>query len=255
MISIDLSNKTALITGATGQLGRVMAKTLAKAGADIILHYHKNEEKANALAEEIRALGVRCFTVSCDVGELDSVYAMRDQIAASFSMPDIIVDNAVVQYVPWTSVLEQNPADYESQFKSCVMQNVNMAKAFLPFMKERGYGRMIGINTECAMQNFPGQSAYVSGKRGMDGVMRVLAKEVGPFGITVNQVAPGWTISDRDRENHTEVQPQSDALIPLRRRGTDQEVANAVLFLASDLASYITGTYLPVCGGNVMPCI
>ena len=135
------------------------------------------------------------------------------------------------------------------------MQNVNMAKAFLPFMKERGYGRMIGINTECAMQNFPGQSAYVSGKRGMDGVMRVLAKEVGPFGITVNQVAPGWTISDRDRENHTEVQPQSDGLIPLRRRGTDQEVANAVLFLASDLASYITGTYLPVCGGNVMPCI
>lgn len=255
MISIDLSGKTALITGATGQLGRVMAKTLAKAGADIILHYHKNEEKANALAEEIRALGVRCFAVSYDVGELNSVFAMRDQIAASFSMPDIIVDNAVVQYVPWTSVLEQNPADYESQFRSCVMQNVNMAKAFLPFMKERGYGRMIGINTECAMQNFPGQSAYVSGKRGMDGVMRVLAKEVGPFGITVNQVAPGWTISDRDRENHTEVQPQSDALIPLRRRGTDQEVANAVLFLASDLASYITGTYLPVCGGNVMPCI
>ena len=255
MISTDLSGKTALITGATGQLGRVMAKTLAKAGADIILHYHKNEEKANALAEEIRALGVRCFAVSCDVGELNSVFAMRDQIAASFSMPDIIVDNAVVQYVPWTSVLEENPADYESQFRSCVMQNVNMAKAFLPFMKERGYGRMIGINTECAMQNFPGQSAYVSGKRGMDGVMRVLAKEVGPFGITVNQVAPGWTISDRDRENHTEVQPQSDALIPLRRRGTDQEVANAVLFLASDLASYITGTYLPVCGGNVMPCI
>lgn len=255
MISIDLSGKTALITGATGQLGRVMAKTLAKAGADIILHYHKNEEKANALAEEIRSFGVRCFIVSCDVGELDSVYAMRDQIAASFSMPDIIVDNAVVQYVPWTSVLEQNPADYESQFKSCVMQNVNMAKAFLPFMKERGYGRMIGINTECAMQNFPGQSAYVSGKRGMDGVMRVLAKEVGPFGITVNQVAPGWTISDNDRQNHTEVQPESDALIPLRRRGTDQEVANAVLFLASDLASYITGTYLPVCGGNVMPCI
>ncbi len=255
MISIDLSKKTALITGSTGQLGRVMAKTLAKAGADIILHYHKNKEKANALAEEIRTFGVRCFTVSCDVGDLDSVYNMRDQIAASFSMPNIIVDNAVVQYAPWTSVLEQDPADYESQFRSCVMQNVNMAKAFLPFMKERGYGRMIGINTECAMQNFPGQSAYVSGKRGMDGVMRVLAKEVGPFGITVNQVAPGWTISDRDRENHTEVQPQSDGLIPLRRRGTDQEVANAVLFLASDLASYITGTYLPVCGGNVMPCI
>lgn len=255
MISIDLSEKTALVTGATGQLGRVMARTLAEAGADIILHYYQNKEAAFKLADEICRIGVRCMTVQADVGDLDSVLAMRDKIARKFTMPDIIVDNAVVQIDKWVSVLDQAPADFESQFRSCVMQNVNMAKAFVPPMIEKGWGRVIGINTECAMQCFPTQAAYASGKRGMDGVMRVLAKEVGPYGITVNQIAPGWTISDRDRQNHTEVQPESDKLIPLRRRGTDEEVANAVLFLASDLASYITGVYLPVCGGNVMPRI
>lgn len=253
MISIDLSGKTALVTGASGELGRVMARTLAKAGADLILHYYHNAAKAETLAAELRGNGTNCITVYADVGDLQSVLAMRDEIARSFKLPDIIVDNAVVQY-DWKRVLDQPIEDYESQFRSCVMQNVNMAKAFLPAMVEKGWGRMIGTNTECAMQCFETQSAYAAGKRGMDGVMRVLAREMGPHGITVNQVAPGYTISDRDRANHTEVQA-SDVRIPLRRRGTDQEVANAVLFLASDLASYITGAYVPVCGGNVMPTI
>jgi 3-oxoacyl-[acyl-carrier protein] reductase len=136
-----------------------------------------------------------------------------------------------------------------------VLHNVLMAKAFVPAMVARGRGRVIAISTECAMQNAPSQSAYVSGKRGMDGVLRVLAKEVGRHNITVNQVAPGWTVSDRDRAAGTEVQEAYAAGVPLHRRGTDQEIANVVAFLASDLASFITGAYIPVCGGNVMPAI
>jgi 3-oxoacyl-[acyl-carrier protein] reductase len=136
-----------------------------------------------------------------------------------------------------------------------VLHNVLMAQAFVPDMIQKGKGRVIGINTECAMQNFPSQSAYTAGKRGMDGVLRVLAKEVGAHQITVNQVAPGWTISDRDRERGSEVQEGYSKSVPLARRGTDQEIANVVAFLASDLASYITGAYIPVCGGNVMPTI
>jgi 3-oxoacyl-[acyl-carrier protein] reductase len=89
----------------------------------------------------------------------------------------------------------------------------------------------------------------------MDGVLRVLAKEIGEHGITVNQVAPGWTISDRDRKEHTEHNFDYEKSVPLKRRGTDQEIANVVAFLASDLASFITGAYIPVCGGNVMPAI
>jgi 3-oxoacyl-[acyl-carrier protein] reductase len=105
------------------------------------------------------------------------------------------------------------------------------------------------------MQNFPNQSAYVSGKRGMDGVLRVLAKEIGEHQITVNQVAPGWMISDKYRGTPEEIQPEYSANVPLKRRGYDQDIANAVAFLASDLAAFITGAYIPVSGGNVMPAI
>ena len=97
------------------------------------------------------------------------------------------------------------------------------------------------------------QSAYVAGKRGMDGVLRVLAKEVGAHGITVNQVAPGWTVSE-NRPAAGRADGYVNA-VPLKRWGTDQDIANAVAFLASDLAGYITGAYIPVCGGNVMPTI
>ena len=92
----------------------------------------------------------------------------------------------------------------------------------------------------------------------MDGVLRVLAKEIGEHQITVNQVAPGWTITDRDRNSFKPLMPRLNPYsknVPLKRRGEDQEIANVVAFLASDLASFITGAYIPVCGGNVMPAI
>ena len=105
-----------------------------------------------------------------------------------------------------------------------------MAQAFVPGMIESGWGRVISINTECSMQNFPRQSAYTSGKRGMDGVLRVLAKEVGEHGITVNQVAPGWTISEKSEASASDEHYWSK--VPMQRRGTAQEIANTVLFLA-----------------------
>jgi 3-oxoacyl-[acyl-carrier protein] reductase len=253
-MKIDLSGKIAVVTGAAGDLGRVIARTLASCGADVAVHYHGRKELAEKFAKEIRATGRRAMTVQADVGDATSVAAMHQAVVAELGDVDIVVTNAVAQY-KWTTVLEQGVEDYESQFRSCVLQNVLMAKAFVPAMIQKGGGRIIGINTECAMQNFPSQSAYVSGKRGMDGVLRVLAREVGMHGITVNQVAPGWTISDRDRQAGTERQPEHEKNIPLRHRGEDTDIANAVAFLASDLARYITGVYLPVAGGNVMPTI
>lgn len=254
MISIDLRGKLAVVTGASGELGRAIVRTLAKAGADVAIQYQSGLDRAKLLAQEIRELGIRAEIFQADITNLNSVLEMRDAITKSLGRPDICVNAAVIQYTPWVSVLEQPIADYQSQFASCVLHNVNMAKAFIPAMKEKGWGRFIGINTECAMQCFPGQSAYASGKRGMDGVFRVLAKEVGGWGITVNQVAPGWMISDSWRKN-----PGDDsgyaAKVPLKRRGEDQDIANAVLFLASELSAFITGVYLPVCGGNEMPGI
>ncbi|EFM10594.1 short-chain dehydrogenase/reductase SDR [Paenibacillus curdlanolyticus YK9] len=254
MIAIDLTNQTALVTGATGELGRVIARTLARSGADIIIHYYSNKEKANQLKQEIEQLGRKAFTIQADMSSLEAVLAMKSELIEAFRLPNIVVANAVSQY-QWVSVLEQSTNDYVNQFNTTVLQIVHAAKAFVPHMIEQRGGRIIAINTECAMQNFPTQSAYVAGKRGMDGVCRVLAKEIGEHQITVNQVAPGWTISERDRQNNTEHSEEYERTVPLRRRGTDQEIANVVAFLASDLASFITGAYVPVSGGNVMPSI
>lgn len=252
MIPIDLSGKRALVTGGSGELGRVMVRTLARAGADIAIHYHGNAETAQELASECREMGRHALAVQADVTARDSIEAMGATVMDELGAPDILVNNAVIQY-GWTSVLEQAEADYESQFRSCVLQNVLMAKVFVPHMVERKWGRVIGINTECTMQCWPTQSAYAAGKAGMDRVLRILAKEVGEHNITVNQVAPGWTISE-NRPDEGTPDWYLDG-VPLKRRGTDQEIANAVVFLASELASYITGAYMPVCGGNVMPAI
>ncbi|MBV7335806.1 SDR family oxidoreductase [Chloroflexi bacterium TSY] len=254
-MEINLQDQIALVTGATGQLGRVMVRTLAQSGADIAIHYRQNKPKATELLAEVEAMGRRAAIVAGDVGDRDDVLAMRDAVTSQLGMPHIIVTNAVSQIHPWDTVLEETLEDYEDQFRSCVMQNVLMAKAFVPAMIERGSGRYIGINTECSMQLKERQSAYGSAKRAMDGVLRVLAKEVGKHQITVNQVAPGWTISDNDRASGNERNEAYESTVPLARRGTDQEIANVVAFLASDLASFITGAYIPVCGGNVMPTI
>jgi 3-oxoacyl-[acyl-carrier protein] reductase len=253
-MNIDLSNKVAVVTGASGELGRVIARTLAGCGADVAIHYLHGAEKAEAVLKEVQAKGVRAMTVQADITTAKDVQAMKEKIVSTLGNPSIIVDNAVIQY-QWTTVLEQAVEDYESQFRSCVLQNVLMAKAFAPAMIERRWGRIIAINTECAMQMVPNQSAYASGKRGMDGVLKVLAREIGQHQITVNQVAPGWMISDKYRGTPEEHQPEYEKNVPLRRRGYDQDIANAVAFLASDLAAFITGAYIPVCGGNVMPCI
>jgi 3-oxoacyl-[acyl-carrier protein] reductase len=257
-MKIDLTNKTAVVTGATGQLGRTMVRSLAECGANAGICYYNKKEFALELKDEIeKDYHVKAAAVQVDVTDLDSVMAMKRSIHQTLGVADIIVNNAVIQVPEWKNVIDQSPKDYESQFKSCVMQNVHMAKTFVPDMQQQKYGRVIGINTECTIQCFTTQSAYVSGKRGMDGLMRVLAREVGPYNITVNQIAPGWIISDQFRDNDGSESninqdfPYIDR-VPMGRRGTDTEIANAVCFLASDLAGFITGALLPVCGGNVM---
>ena len=252
MVEINLTGKIAVITGATGQLGRVMVRTLASCGADVAVNYLKNQTKADELVKEImQDYKVRAIAVQADITCKNSVNAMCSKIKQELGEPDIVVNNAVIQY-QWVTILEQNPEDFQSQFDSCVMHNVLMAKAFIPAMIEKKSGRFIGINTECSYLCNANSGAYASAKRGMDGLYRTLAKEVGKFNVNVNQVAPGWTISDRDRLNNTEIAPQYSNNVPLNRRGTDQEIANAVLFLASELSTFVSGVCIPVCGGTVM---
>ena len=172
MLTVDLDQKVALVTGATGELGRAIALKLAQCGADVAIHYKENATKAEELVQAVHETGRRAVPVQADVGNRDSVMALHDAVVSALGAPDIVVTNAVQQVYPWQTVLEESVEDYESQFRSCVLQNVMMAKAFAPAMIEAGWGRIIGISTECAMQCWARQSAYASGKRGMDGVLR-----------------------------------------------------------------------------------
>jgi 3-oxoacyl-[acyl-carrier protein] reductase len=253
-MEINLKGHLALVTGGSGQLGRVICRTLGDCGANVVVNYHQNSRKAQELVTELHQKGVHAMAVQADVTDQASIQAMKATIEAELGAPDILVNNAVSQY-QWVHVLDQNLADYESQFRSCVLHNVLMAQTFVPAMISKKWGRIIAMNTECAMQNFPNQSAYVSGKRGMDGVLRVLAKEIGEHQITVNQVAPGWMISENVPDDQSQGQQNYRANVPLRRRGFDQDIANLVVFLASDLANFISGQYISVSGGNVMPTI
>ena len=253
-MNIDLSGKIAVVTGSSGELGRVIAFTLAGCGADVALHYHQKLDRAKLLQEQIIALGRKACVVQADITSKASIEAMGSKIETELGSPDILVTNAIGGS-EWRPVLQQTVEDYASQFASTAIQNVLMAQTFVPAMIAKRWGRIIAISTECVMQHNPGQSAYVAGKRGMDGVLRVLAREIGEHQITVNQVAPGWTISERDRTSGTQKQDHYDKNVPLRRRGEDTDIANAVAFLASDLANFITGVFLPVCGGNIMPGI
>ena len=194
------------------------------------------------------------MVVQADVTDPESISAMHREIREQLGTVSLICANAVIQYT-WTSILEQPLTDFQSQFASCAMQTVYLAKAFFPDMIAQHYGRFVAINTECAALAEAGVGAYTAGKRALDGIVRVLAKEVGKDGITVNQVAPGWTISEKDRAEHTEVQPDYDRTVPLGHRGTDQDIANMTAFLLSDLAGFTTGAYIPVSGGRVMPAI
>lgn len=253
MIPIDLSGKIALVTGGSGQLGRVMVRRLAESGADVIIHYHQNRAKAEELVSELTKQGVRAMAVQADITNAESVQRMQKE-TAEFGSPDIVVNNAVIQY-DWKSVLDQDERDFYSQFESTVMHNVYMFKAFAPAMIEKGTGKFVVINTECSMLCDPGAAAYSSAKRGLDGLCRSFAKEVGPKGISVNQIAPGWMLTEQQREEGPLLTGPYVDSIPLKRRGSDEDIADAVLFFASSLSDYITGAYLSVSGGRIMPTI
>ena len=252
-IQIDCQGKIALITGASGKLGGTMAKTLAAAGADIALHYFHNVDAAKSLAAEIEAMGRRCILVQGPVADQTSVQAIKASIEEALGSVNILVLNAVSQIHPWRNVLEETEERVRDQFESCSLQALHMCQAFVPTMCEHGWGRVIGISTECIMQLYPTQSAYVAAKRGMDGILRILANEVGEHEVTVNQVAPGWINSDNSDDQNDGAQGYINKNSKMGRRASDQDVANSVTFLASDLARSVTGQWISVSCGSVSP--
>ncbi|MDF3811252.1 MULTISPECIES: SDR family oxidoreductase [Rhodopseudomonas] len=251
-LSIDLSRRVALVTGATGEIGRCITRTLAGCGAKTAIHYYRSGEAALTLCNELRAAGAEACVVFGDIADIKAVEAMREQIEANLGPVDIVVNNAVTWFAEGP-VVDQDADQFDRVFRSSVLQAWATARVFSQPMKDQNWGRIISLGTEVTSQALINRAPYTAAKCAMDGMMRSLARELGEHGITVNQVAPGWMITDRDRRDRDEVQPDYERGVALKRRGYDQDVANLTAFLASDLAGFITGVRVPVCGGNIMP--
>lgn len=251
-LAIDLSGRVALVTGASGELGRPIARILGACGAKIAIHYNKSCDAAQSLHAELAEAGRPSCVVTGDITDISDIEQMRREIEVGLGSMDIVVNNAVTWFEERPTI-DQTADQFDRVFRSSVLQSWATAKVFSGPMIARRWGRFISLGTEVTSQALVNRAPYSAAKCAMDGVMRSLARELGEHGITANQVAPGWVISDKDRKDRDEVQPQYERTVPLRRRGYDHDVANLIAFLASDLANFITGVRIPVCGGNVMP--
>jgi 3-oxoacyl-[acyl-carrier protein] reductase len=254
MIPIDLTGKAAVVTGSSRGIGRACALILARAGADVAINYATNREAGEATLREIEAIGGKGTLVKCDVADTGEVEAMVRGAETAFGHVDILVNNAGVGSAKTAEDLSDD--EYKRVFDVNVRAYVAAARAALTGMKARKSGRIICISSIVGRsgRGFIGTSpAYAGAKGAVISFTRALAREAGSFGITANCICPGWIDWEgKDRKVAPELRARAISEMPMGRVGSDDDIAGACLFLASDYSSYVTGVSLDVNGGLYM---
>ncbi|MBZ5584686.1 MAG: SDR family oxidoreductase [Acidobacteriia bacterium] len=244
---IDLAGKTALVTGASKGIGKGIALELARAGCDVAVNYRTDRAGAEAVAAEIESLGRRAFALYADVGVGAEVDALFDEVFRRFGALRIHVNNAGVQTFKPLLDLREDEWDrvLDTNLKGCFLCTRRAAV----HMKEHGGGRIINIGSGCNKTPFPNLSSYTASKGGIEMFTKVAAVELGPYGITVNCVAPGAIEIERTRHEAGDYAGTWSKITPLRRIGLPADVAALTTFLAGDEANFITGQTIWVDGG------
>lgn len=251
---MTLSNKVAWVTGSSTGIGAAVAAALAREGCRVAVHYNKSEEEARKVVEDIEAAGGEAMVVGGDVSDAGEVSRMLSEIEARFGAAvEVLVNNA-------GSLLERRSFSEMTEDLWDRVMEVNLksvflvSRAVLPKMKEKGEGRIINTTSVAARNGGgPGSAAYATAKAGVSNLTRAMAKELVTSGILVNGVAPGIiTTPFHDRFTPPDVREKMTAAIPIGREGTPEEVAGAVVFLASDAGSYLVGEIIEVNGGQLM---
>jgi 3-oxoacyl-[acyl-carrier protein] reductase len=270
-LEIDLSGRVALVTGGSRGLGRADALTLARAGADVVLADIQVESETTdeeverygplaqvaraqglvfteATAQEIQAMGQRSAAVKCDVTDREQVEATVARTVEELGSIDILINNAgTLDHV--AQFADQSPELLERDLRVNLTGAFNCAQAVWPHMKERGWGRIVNMASVAGTLGGFGQASYSSTKAGLLGLTKSLALEGARHGITVNAIVPGVIGSEVFSFGNPEMNERMIKRTAMRRVGEPQEIANAIAFLCSDLASYITGVGLNVSGG------
>ena len=240
--------KVALVTGASKGVGRGVAIGLAQAGWDVAVNYHGDQAGAEATADAVRQLNRRSWVIQADVGFADQTQAMFSKLADDAGELHLLVNNAGVQ--TWSSLLELKEEDWDRTIRTNLKGTFLCTQAAALMMKQRQTrGSIINIGSGANKVPFPNLVDYGASKSGIDMLTRVAAVELGPLGIRVNCVAPGAIEIERTKEESPDYAGTWSPLTPLRRVGVPQDVARAVVYLASDEADFITGQTVFVDGG------
>ncbi len=247
---MNLDGKIALVTGASRGIGKAIALELARLGADVVINYAGNEQKAKDVSEEIKAMGRRSFIIQCDISDSDAVQSMVKETVDQFGRLDILVNNAGItrdnllmrmKEQEWDDVIDTNLKGVFLCTKAVSRQ----------MMKQRS-GRIINISSVVGRIGNAGQANYTAAKAGVIGLTKASARELAARGITVNAIAPGFIATDMTDELPIEAKEQLIGQIPLGTLGEVEDIAAIAAFLASNGAKYITGQVIGVDGGMAM---
>jgi 3-oxoacyl-[acyl-carrier protein] reductase len=250
MMSKPLSGKTALVTGASRGIGRSIALALADAGANVAVNYAGSEAAATEVAEQIRAKGVEAITVQANVGRADEADQLIKDVIGAWGKIDILVNNAGITRD--NLIMRMKEEEFDQVIETNLKGVFNCLKAATrPMMKQRS-GRIINISSVVGVLGNAGQANYVAAKAGVIGLTKSSARELASRGITVNCVAPGFIDTEMTQVLADDLRDNMLSGIPLARLGRPEEIADVVLFLASDASSYMTGQTLHVDGGMYM---
>ena len=242
-----LENKTALITGASRGIGRSHALLFAEEGANIIFTDLKQNEQSDALVAELRAKGVRADFVASNASDFAQAQEVAAWVADNYGRLDILVNNAGITRDQL--ILRMSVEDWNLVMDVNLRSVFNYTKAFAPMMMRQRSGSIINISSIVGLNGNAGQCNYAASKAGIIGFTRSIAKELGSRGIRCNAVAPGFIETPMTQQLPEDVRKDWMTQIPLHRGGLDTDVAHVSLFLASDLAGYVTGQVISCDGG------
>ncbi len=244
-----LDGQVAIVTGGARGIGRDVCRVLARHGARVVVNYSSSRERAEAVVAEIAAEGGIATAFGADVRDLTAYEALVAHARESHGGLDGIVNNAIAgrQHGAFDEATDE---DFATAFDYGCRAVTNSVRAARPGFKAAESGRIVNVVTEIWNLAPEQWSVYLAGKGAMVGLSRSLAAELGPEGITVNMVAPGWMATDKDDADDAGRAAYAKG-VPLRRQGSGEEIGKACAFFLSDLASFVTGAYLPVAGGRV----
>lgn len=242
-----LDGKVALVTGGTRGIGKGICKKFVQEGATLVFTYLSSEDRANALAAELSINGTKVLPIRSDASQLEQAEKLIETIVEKYGQVDVVVNNAGVTRD--NLLMRMKEEDWDAVIVTNLKSVFNLTKAVQRTMLKQRSGSIINISSVVGVQGNAGQSNYAASKAGIIGFSKSIAKELGSRNIRCNAIAPGFIETEMTDALDEKVVEDWRKSIPLKRGGTPEDVANAAVFLASDLSAYVTGQTISVCGG------